>query len=110
MLRITPMIVQSKVNHLTGDCATGLDSTSGGAVNWSFIDRLARARECTHVQPFIIGSGLANTSTGGIKHAKLDVFLKHGDSSGGGDLAEIDTGLRVAQQRVYNTGLTTAEK
>ncbi len=110
MLRITPVVIHGKVNHLTGDCATGLDSTSGGAFNGSLIDRLQLTREFTHAQPFLIGSGLSNTSTGGIKHAKLDVFLKHGDSSGGGDLVEIDTGLRVAQQRVYNTGLTTDEK
>lgn len=110
MLRLTPHLVHGKVNHLTGDCATGLDSTSGGTITGSVIDRLAMARSFTHAQPFLIGSGLGNTSTGGIKSVKLDVFLKHGDSSGGGDLTEISTGLRVAQQQVYNTSQTTDEK
>lgn len=110
MLRVTPQIIHSKVNHLTADCATGLDSTSGGTFDGSIIDRLQLARRFTHAEPFIIGSGLSNTDTGGGKSLKLDVFLKHGDSSGGGDLAEVDTGLRVAQQAVYNTGLTTDEK
>ena len=110
MLRVTPQTIHGKVNHLTGDCATGFDSTSGGTFDGSVVDRLAMGRSFTHAQPFIVGSGLSNTSTGGIKHVKLDVLLKHGDSSGGGDLAEVDTGLRVVQQPVYNTGLTTDEK
>ncbi|HSG06480.1 MAG TPA: hypothetical protein VLB09_08790 [Nitrospiria bacterium] len=110
MLHITPMTVEGKVNHLVPDCATGGDSTSGGTFNGGLVDRLQLGTHFTHVQPFLIGEGLSNTSTGGIKHAKIDVFLKHGDSSGGGDLTEIDTGLRVAQQNVHTTALTTDEK
>ena len=110
MLRVTPQFFERKANHLTGDCNTGLDSTSGGTIDGSVLDRLAMGRSFTHAQSLLYGKGLSNTSTGGIKHAKLDVFLKHGDSSGGGDLVEVDTGLRTAQQTVYNTGLTTDEK
>jgi len=104
------MVIQGKVNHLVPDCATGGDSTSGGTFDGSIVDRLQLANSFSHAQPFLIGAGLSNTSTAGIKNAKIDVFMKHGDSSGGGDLAEVDTGLRVAQQNVHTTVLTTDEK
>jgi len=110
MLRLTPMVVQGATNKLTGDCNTGLDATSGGTLTGGVVDRIQLGRAYSHAQPFLIGDGLSNTSTGGAKSRKVDLFLVHGDSSGGGDLAEIDTGLRVAQQQVYNTGLTTDEK
>jgi len=111
MLRITPMVIHSKQNHVTGPvAATGLDSTDKGTFNGSVIDRLALGQAFSHAQPFVFGEGLSNTgSTGGQKRVLLDVFLKHGDSSGGGDLAEVDTGLRTAQQVNFSTAGTTGE-
>lgn len=110
MLNRTPMFVHGNMSAIIPDCATGGDATSGGTISGSIVDRLQMAREFEYGQPVVMGTGLSNTSTGGIKHAKLDVYLRHGDSSGGGDQAEISTGLRVAQQPVFNTGLTTDEK
>lgn len=111
MLRITPMVIHSKQGHVTGPvAATGLDSTDKGTFNGAVIDRLALGNHFTHAQPFLFGEGLSNTgNTGGQKRVLLDVFLKHGDSSGGGDLAEVDTGLRTAQQVNYTTAGTTGE-
>jgi hypothetical protein len=110
-LRITPMVIHSKQNHVTGPvAATGLDSTDGGFFSGSVIDRLALGQSFTHAQPFVFGEGLSNTgSTGGQKRVLLDIVLKHGDSSGGGDLTEVDTGLRVAQQINFTTNGTTGE-
>jgi hypothetical protein len=105
------MVIHSKQGHITGPvAATGLDSTDKGTFNGAVIDRLALGQHFTHVQPFVFGEGLSNTgSTGGQKRVLLDVFLKHGDSSGGGDLAEVDTGLRTAQQVNFSTAGTTGE-
>ena len=110
MLRVTPMTIECKSNHLAGDCNTGLDSTNGAAITGSVVDLTNLARHFQHAQPFLIARGLANTGTGAGKNVKLDVALYHGDSSGGGDLAEYDTGLRTAQQTVHTTALTTDEK
>ena len=106
MLRITPMFIESKHYVQTGPvAATGLDATDGGTITGAVIDRLSLGVEFSHAQPVIFGEGLANTgSTGGQRRVLLDIFLKHGDSSGGGDLTEIDTGYRTAQQVNFNTG------
>ena len=108
-LHYTGMVVQGKADTLVMDCATGGGATAGGTITGSIVDRLALARAFTHCQPFVIGSGLTNTATAGGKVAKLDVFLQHGDSSGGGDAVEADTGLRVVQQQIYNSGELTTD-
>jgi hypothetical protein len=109
MLHYTGQAIQGKADTLVMDCATGGGATAGGVISGSIVDRLALARAFTHCQPFVIGSGLTNTSTNGSKVAKLDVYLQHGDSSGGGDMAEVSTGLRVAQQQIYNSGELTTD-
>jgi hypothetical protein len=109
MLHITGSVIHSKADTLVMDCATGGGATSGGTITGGVIDRLSLGRHYSYAAPFVIGTLAGNTSTTGSKTAKLDVFLKHGDSSGGGDLAEVSTGLRVAQQQIYNTGELTTD-
>jgi hypothetical protein len=108
-VHISGQVVQGKADTLVFDCATGGGATSGGVIAGSIIDRLALARAFTHCQPFVIGSGLTNTSTAGAKVAKLDVYLQHGDSSNGGDMAEVNSGLRVVQQQIFNSGELTTD-
>lgn len=108
MLHYTGMVVQSKKQFVVGDKASQGDAT-GSTITGGIIDRQALARGFSHCQPFLMGQLASGSSTAGVKNAKLDIYLAHGDSSGGGDLAEIDTGLRVAQQKVYNTGELTTD-
>lgn len=108
-LHYTGQVIQAKADTLVMDCATGGGATAGGTIAGSIVDRQALARAFTHFRPNLYGVGLANTSTAGAKVAKLDVFLQHGDSSGGGDMAEANTGLRVAQQQIFNSGELTTD-
>lgn len=103
MLHITPVTITAKNTHTVGDCATGLDSTSGGAFNGSVIDRLALGAAFTHAQPFLIGALPGTTSTTGARYRSVAVKLRHGDSSGGGDLADYSTGLIGAAVPHYTT-------
>lgn len=109
MIHSTPYFIQGKADSLVMDCATGGDATSGGTLSGSIVDRQALGRQFTHYQPVCQAIGAANTSTAGAKSFKLDCFLQHGDSSGGGDMAEVDTGLRVDQQVYFNTGELTTD-
>lgn len=103
MLHITPVTVHSKLGHIVGDCATGGDSTSGGTFNGSIIDRYALGYGYTHAQPVLIGELPATTSTQGRRFVALQVKLYHGDSSGGGDLAALNTGLDADAVEHYTT-------
>lgn len=93
MLNITPVAVGCKVNQVVGDCSTNGDSTSGGTLTGSIIDRHALGFSYGHAQPFIVGELPGVTSTAGARFVSLAIKLKHGDSSGGGDLADYSTGL-----------------
>lgn len=94
MLHITPVSITAKATHQCADCGTGgVDSTSGGTFNGSVIDRLALGAAFTHAQPFLIGQLPGATSTAGAKWRSVAVKLRHGDSSGGGDLADYSTGM-----------------
>lgn len=103
MLHFTPMILTAKPTHQTGDCATGVDSTSGGVFNGSVIDRLALGPAFTHAQPFLIGQLPGTTSTQGSRYRSVAIKLRHGDSSGGGDLADFSTGMIPAAVPFYTT-------
>lgn len=93
MLHYTPTIVTAKSTHQTADCGTGgVDSTSGGVFNGSVIDRMALGPAFTHAQPFLVGQLPGTTSTAGARYRSVGVRLRHGDSSGGGDLADFSTG------------------
>jgi len=103
MLHYTPMIVTAKATHTVADCSTGLDSTSGGVFNGSVIDRLALGPAFTHAQPFMVGQLPGTTSTQGARFRSVAVKLRHGDSSGGGDLADFSTGMIQAAVPFYTT-------
>lgn len=92
-LRITPVAVHGKENHIVPDCATGGDSTSGGTFNGSVVDRLSLGAQFTHAQPVLTGQLPGTTSTAGGRYVLVQTKLRHGDSSGGGDLADFSTGL-----------------
>jgi hypothetical protein len=103
-LHYTPMILTAKATHQTADCGTGgVDSTSGGVFNGSVIDRLALGPAFTHAQPFLVGQLPGTTSTAGARYRSVAVKLRHGDSSGGGDLADFSTGLIPAAVPFYTT-------
>ena len=109
MIHSIPYFIQGKADSLVMDCATGGDATSGGTITGSIIDRYALGRQFTHYQPVASCVHTGNTSTNGAKSFKLDCFLQHGDSSAGGDMAEVNTGLRVDQQVYFNTGELTTD-
>mgnify|MGYP001616127934 CR=1 FL=1 len=103
MLHITPVTVHCKQGHIVGDCSTNGDSTSGGTFNGSIVDRLALGYNYTHAQPVLIGELPATTSTAGARFVSLSIKLRHGDSSGGGDLADLNTGLDADAVEHYTT-------
>lgn len=103
MLHITPLTVHSKLGHIVGDCSTNGDSTSGGTFNGSIVDRMALGYSYTHAQPVLIGELPATTSTAGARFVSLSIKLRHGDSSGGGDLADLNTGLDADAVEHYTT-------
>lgn len=108
MIRSTPVYIQSKENHTVLDCATGGDSTSGGVFDGSVIDLQALPSRFTHIQPIIAGTLPGTTSTAGGSRILVDVRVKHGDSSGGGDAANLSTDqLPSAPQAYYATDMST---
>ena len=108
MIRTTPVYIQSKENHIVLDCATGGDSTSGGVFTGSVIDLQALPSRFTHLQPVIAGTLPGTTSTAGASRIELDVRLQHGDSSGGGDMANLSTDMLPATtQKYFSTEMST---
>lgn len=103
MLHSTPLTIQAKTSHEVYGNATGLDSTSGGEFSGELIDRLALSPAFTHAQPFLVGSIAGTTSTGGERWCSVAVKLQHGDSSGGGDLADYSTGSISDAVSYYTT-------
>lgn len=103
MIHYTPVTITAKATHQVADCATGVDSTSGGVFNGSVIDRLALGFSFTHAQPYLIGQLPGTTSTTGARFRSVAVKLRHGDSSGGGDLVDYSTGLIANAEPFYTT-------
>lgn len=88
-------------------CSTG-DVASGAAINGRVIDRLGlgRNRIFETAEPFIhsyttVGSTAADQKT------TLSIKLQHGDSSGGGDMADYSTGMQAADVNFLTTAMTT---
>lgn len=108
MIRTTPVYVQCKENHTVHDCSTGGDSTSGGVFTGSVIDLQAFPSRFTYVQPVIAGTLPGTTSTAGASRIELDVRLQHGDSSAGGDMANLSTDqLPSFTQKYFATDMST---
>ena len=110
MIRSTPVYIQCKESFTVLDCATGGDNTSGAVVVGAVIDRQALGMQFTHAQALIAASHPGSTSTAGLNRIKLDVVLKHGDSSGGGDLVNFSTDqLPATPQTIGATDRSTDE-
>lgn len=111
MIRSTPVYIQGKENVLVLDCCTGGDSTSGGNINGNLIDLNALPGRFTHIQPIIAAQLPGTTSTAGGSRVSLEVRIQTGNSSGGGDLANLSTDmLPSAAQNYYSTAMTTDHK
>ena len=88
--RTLPLVVRGQTLQV-GDCNTGgLNGASGGGtINGQIINRLGLPRNFRHASPFLTGSGFSTTEA----NNKITVLVKmqHGDSSGGGDMADYTT-------------------
>ena len=108
MIRITPVYVQCKENHIVGDCSTNGDSTSGGTFNGSIIDLHAFRSRFTHIQPVIAGTLPGVTSTIGASRIGVHLTVQSGNSSGGGDMAGLSTDqMPVSNQNYFSTAMST---
>ncbi len=100
-------------------CSTG-DVASGSAINGSVIDRLGlgqptaglnalgtRDRPLT-AMPFLFGWQVTGSTFVG-KNVTVAVKLQHGDSSGGGDMADVTRadGATATAANFYNSTLST---
>jgi hypothetical protein len=89
-------------------CSTG-DVASGAAINGRVVDRLGLGggRIFEYCQS---GISVHTTvgSTAGDKRVTLSIKLQHGDSSGGGDMADYSTGMQNADQNFFTTAESTA--
>ncbi len=100
-------------------CSTG-NYASGAAINGKVVDRLGLVAavpsaalgvrdRCLVAEPFIYAIQHAG-STSAARNVSLDIKLQHGDSSGGGDMADYSTGAQPATANFYHSGLTTDMK
>jgi hypothetical protein len=91
-------------------CSTG-DVLSGAAINGRVIDRLGlgRNRVYEHAIPFISAYTTVG-STAGDARVTLSIKLQHGDSSGGGDMADYSTGMQAADASFRTTAESTAHQ
>lgn len=89
-------------------CSTG-DVLSGAAINGRVIDRLGLGRgrifECA--EPFIHAYSTVG-STAADARVTLSIKLQHGDSSGGGDMADYSTGMQAPDANFRTTAESTA--
>ena len=88
-------------------CSTG-DVLSGAAINWKVIDRLGLGAKYQFraVTPFIhVYSTVGSTAAD--QKVALDIKLQHGDSSGGGDMADFTTGMQPSSRTFLTTAMTT---
>lgn len=99
-------------------CSTG-SVASGAAINGKIIDRrgllstnggayfsgLGQHDSAFTAEPFLFGWMAGSTYTG--HTITVDVKLQHGDSSGGGDMADYSTGAQPAARVFGNSGLST---
>lgn len=86
--REAPLVIMNKTQVIKGDCAT-IDSTQGAAITGDVIDRLEFRQNYNAVLPFMVGVGYGTTFAN--KKVTQAIYLQHGDSSGGGDMATYST-------------------
>lgn len=98
-------------------CSTG-SVLSGAAINGKVIDRLGLVTavasaaggfgtkdRCLLAEPFLFGAVPGSTSS--IRNVGMDIKLQHGDSSGGGDMADYSTQDQPVTANFLNAALTT---
>ena len=89
-------------------CSTG-DLASAAAFNGRIIDRLGLGAQRIYEQAEVgISAYTTVGSTAADKRITLSVKLQHGDSSGGGDMADYSTGMQNADQNFFTTAESTA--
>lgn len=89
-------------------CSTG-DVLSGAAINGRVIDRLGLGRNRIYetAEPFIHSYSTVG-STASDQRVTLSIKLQHGDSSGGGDMADYSTGMQSQDANFRTTAESTA--
>jgi len=88
-------------------CSTG-DVLSGAAINGRIVDRLGLgARYNFRAVQVALHVWSTVGSTAADQKVALDIKLQHGDSSGGGDMADFTTGLQPATRSFLSTAMTT---
>lgn len=91
-------------------CSTG-DILSGAAINGRVIDRLGLgAGRIFQTAEVGINAYTTVGSTSAIKNFTLSAKLQHGDSSGGGDMADYSTGMQNADQNFFSAAESTAHQ
>jgi hypothetical protein len=97
-------------------CSTG-DVLSGAAINGKVVDRLGLVTSVAGatalgtrdraliVEPFCFATVQGSTST--LKNVGVDIKLQHGDSSGGGDMADYTTQDQPVTAQYFGTAMTT---
>jgi hypothetical protein len=88
-------------------CSTG-DVLSGAAINGRVIDRLGLGAryQFRAANPFLHVTTTVGSTAPDQKIA-LDIKIQHGDSSGGGDMADFTTGLQPATRTFLSTFMST---
>jgi hypothetical protein len=97
-------VVEAVATQRVYACSTG-DVISTSDINGSVIDRLALGRLYHVAVPFAIGRAVAGTTQANEK-ITVAVRLQHGDSSGGGDMADYST-QNQPDDAVFNTSAMT---
>lgn len=96
------------VQQKTFTCSTG-DVLSGVAINGRVIDRLGLGRR--RIYEGAVACISAYTTVGSTaldQKVTLSVKLQHGDSSGGGDMADLSTGMQAPDANFRTTAESTA--
>jgi hypothetical protein len=91
-------------------CSTG-DVLSGATINGRILDRLdlGNQRIFGCAEPFITAyTTVGSTSTGMGVATTLSIKLQHGDSSGGGDMADYSTGMQPTDANFLTSQQTTS--
>jgi hypothetical protein len=98
-------VVEAVPTQRVYTCSTG-DVLSTSAINGRVIDRLDMGRLYHIAVPFATGRAVAGT-TQADKKVTVAVKLQHGDSSGGGDMADYSTDNQPADGIFFTTAQTT---
>ncbi len=106
------LITTGDIGYLGSNTCQGSRVSSGGIVTSTFGEIIDRLRQPigAHYQAAVVAATLNSTrgSTEADRKCALGVSLWAGDSSGGGDLAELSTGMRP-RDRVFFTSVRTTD-